>query len=74
MKKDADGNISLKLAKKIKLTHDTYIFRYAFPDPDWTLGLPIGNHVVFSATMPTPEKPQGDLVCRKYTPTSEITN
>jgi len=74
MQKDKDGNIKLTLAKKIKLTSDTYIFRFSFPDPDWTFGLPIGNHVVFSATMPTPEKPEGDLVCRKYTPTSTISN
>lgn len=30
MKKDADGNITLKLAKKIKITSDTYIFRFSF--------------------------------------------
>lgn len=74
LKKDEDGNITLKLAKKIKITSDTYIFRFSFPDPDWSFGLPIGNHVVFSANLPTPEKPQGELVCRKYTPTSVVTN
>lgn len=74
MTKDQDGNITLKLAKKIKITSDTYIFRFSFPDPDWSFGLPIGNHVVFSANLPTPEKPQGELVCRKYTPTSVVTN
>ncbi len=57
MTKDKDGNITLKLAKKIKITSDTYIFRFQFPDPDWSFGLPIGNHVVFSATIPTTEKP-----------------
>lgn len=30
MKKDNDGNITLKLAKKIKITGDTYIFRFSF--------------------------------------------
>lgn len=70
--KDADGNITLTLAKKIKITSDTYIFRFSFPNPDLTLGLPIGGHVIFSATIPTPTKPQGELVCRKYTPTSMI--
>ena len=57
MIKDNDNNITLKLGKKIKLTHDTYIFRFALPDPDWSFGLPIGNHVIFSATIPTKEKP-----------------
>ena len=42
MQKDADGNITLKLGKKIKITSDTYIFRFSFPDPDYTFGLPIG--------------------------------
>lgn len=62
MQKDEDDNIRLKLAKKIKITHDTFIYRFSFPDPDWTFGLPIGNHVVFSATIPTKEKPEGELV------------
>ena len=74
MKKDNDGNILLRLAKKIKITGDTYIFRFSFQDPDWTFGLPIGQHVIFSAVMPTPEKPEGELVCRKYTPTSTVFN
>lgn len=74
MTKDKDNNITLKLAEKIKITHDTYIFRFAFPDPDWTFGLPIGNHVIFSADIATKEHPEKELVQRKYTPTSEITN
>jgi NAD(P)H-flavin reductase len=49
MPEDKDNNITLKLAKKIKLTSDTYIFRFSFPNPDHSFGLPIGNHVVFSA-------------------------
>jgi hypothetical protein len=56
VKQDNDGNVPLKLAKKIKLTSDTYIFRFSFPDPEWTFGLPVGNHVVFNATIPTKEK------------------
>lgn len=74
MSKDKDQNITLKLAKKIKITSDTYIFRFSFPDPDWTFGLPIGNHVIFTATIPTKEKPEGDLICRKYTPTTTLLN
>ena len=62
MSKDADNNVTLKLAKKIKITSDTYIFRFSFPDPDWSFGLPIGNYVIFSAIMPTPEKRDGELV------------
>ena len=74
MNKDQDGNISLRLAKKFLVTQDTYIFRFSFTDPEYTFGLPVGQHVIFSATVPTPEKPQGDLVCRKYTPISTVNN
>jgi hypothetical protein len=73
-RKDDDGNVSLILAKKIKVSGDTYIFRFAFPDPEWTFGLPIGGHVFFSATLKTKEHPDGELIQRKYTPISEITN
>ena len=74
MTKDSDENITLKLGKKIKLTHDTYIFRFSFTDPDLTFGLPIGQHVIFSATIPTKEQPKGELISRKYTPISTILN
>jgi hypothetical protein len=30
MRKDQDGNIKLRLGLKIKLTHDTFIFRFSF--------------------------------------------
>lgn len=65
--------MSLKLAKKIKVTDDTYIFRYAFSDPDYFFGLPIGKHVIFSANIKTSAKPEGEIVSRKYTPISEVT-
>ena len=74
MTKDTDGNVTLKLAKKFAITQDTYIFRFSFADPDYTFGLPVGQHVIFSATLPTTEKPKGDLVCRKYTPISTVNN
>ena len=74
LSKDQDGNIKLRLGKKIKITGDTFIFRFSFPDPEFTFGLPIGQHVVFSATIPTKENPQGELVERKYTPTSRVRN
>ena len=69
MNKDEDGNISLKLTKKIKVSEDTFIFRFGFDD-NKTLGLPIGKHVVFSANIKTKAEPNGELICRKYTPIS----
>jgi len=57
MSKDQDGNIKLRLGKKIKLTSDTYIFRFSFNDPDHSFGLPIGQHVILSANIKTKEAP-----------------
>jgi cytochrome-b5 reductase len=65
MPQDEDGNIDLKLSKKIKVSEDTFIFRFSF-DEDKTLGLPIGKHVIFSAMI------KDELVCRKYTPISMV--
>ena len=73
MPKDEDGNVSLKLSKKTKVSSDTYVFKFDFDDESMTLGLPIGKHVVFSADMPTPDEPKGELVERKYTPISTVT-
>lgn len=72
MPKDADDNIELKLAKKIKVSSDTSIFRFAFPDERQVLGLPIGKHVVFSANISTKDEPAGELIQRKYTPISMV--
>lgn len=62
MPKDKEDNITLKLGRKLKITGDTFIFRFSFKDPDHTFGLPIGKHVFFSANMPTKENPSGELV------------
>ena len=67
MKKDADGNVNLKLTKKIRISDDTFIFRFGFPNKEEVFGLPIGKHVVFTA------KIKGEECQRKYTPISEIT-
>lgn len=32
MKKDEDGNVSLKLVKKIKMSEDTWIFRFGLDE------------------------------------------
>ena len=66
LKKDDEGYIGLLLAKKIKITDDTYIFKFSFPDPEATFGMPIGNHVRFKATV------NGETITRKYTPISDV--
>jgi len=54
MPKDEDDNIKVKLVKKMKVSGDTFIFRFGFDDEIMTLGLPIGKHVVFTADIKTP--------------------
>merc|ERR1719454_2698598 len=34
----------LKLVAKTALSHDTFRFRFALPDPKMALGLPVGKH------------------------------
>ena len=65
-KKDEDGNIKLALSKKIKVSDDTFIFRFGFDKETDEFGLPIGGHVIFNADV------NDELCCRKYTPISEI--
>lgn len=60
MPKDPDGNISLELKKKIKVTDDTFIFRFVFPRMDYVFGLPIGKHVVFQVRMKAPGDDEED--------------
>ena len=73
MEKDDDNNIGLQMSERIKLTDDTYIFRFKFESDMQTFGLPIGNHVIFSADIAPPGKDEKELVQRKYTPISRVT-
>lgn len=40
---------------KIKISNDTYIFRFELPELEMSLGLPVGNHVMFYADIPGEE-------------------
>jgi cytochrome-b5 reductase len=69
------------LVEKIPLSHNTRLFRFALPDPNSHLGLPIGSHVKFWGPNGVPVT-QGEWngrsdpeagkeeVERKYTPTT----
>lgn len=37
--------VTLKLAERIEVSHDTRIFRFALSSPQQRLGLPCGKHV-----------------------------
>lgn len=54
--------VTLKLAKREELTHDTRRFRFALPSENHTLGLPCGKHIMMSG------KWKGEFVTRPYTP------
>ncbi|CAG9322447.1 unnamed protein product [Blepharisma stoltei] len=62
--------VTLVEAKQI--SPDSKIFVFSFGDPNLKLGLPLGQHVIFRANIPTAEHPEGEIVTRKYTPTSKI--
>ncbi|KAI9269838.1 hypothetical protein BY458DRAFT_510571 [Sporodiniella umbellata] len=61
---DAKVYKKFKLAKKIVISHNTAIYRFALPRKDATLGLPIGQHVSVMAEI------NGKPISRSYTPTS----
>jgi cytochrome-b5 reductase len=61
---DPDKKYSLKLIKKIEVSHDTREFIFALPTNNHILGLPVGQHIYLSA------KVDGKLVVRPYTPIS----
>jgi len=79
LKKDIPQNV--RLCKKVPLSHDTALLRFAFPDKTQILGLPIGKH--FKIVMPnidghekgnwngkTDAEFGKSMITRSYTPTS----
>ena len=66
LEKNEEGQITLKLKTKIKITDDTYILRFELPDVEMSMGLPIGKRVMFHA------KIGDDDIIRKYTPISAV--
>jgi hypothetical protein len=59
-----NGTLELELSKKVKITHDTYNFHFKLPQEDQELGLYLGGHLFFFATIPTPEHPDGEVIRR----------
>jgi cytochrome-b5 reductase len=57
-----------KLIKKTEVSHDTHIFRFALDNPEQTLGLPVGQHIVLRADCTTDGKTE--TVTHSYTPIS----
>lgn len=60
---DPQTTVPLTLVKKIDVSHNTKLFRFALPSEEHVLGLPIGQHVVLRY-----KTSEGKLVSRPYTP------
>jgi nitrate reductase (NAD(P)H) len=61
---DPKKRIAFTLSERIVLSPDSLLLRFALQSPQHILGLPVGQHMLFSA------KVNGKLVMRAYTPTS----
>jgi cytochrome-b5 reductase len=66
VEKNEDDQFPLKVTKKEKLTHDTYLFELEFPNQEWISGLWVGAHFVFHCEV------GGKKINRKYTPITPI--
>ena len=56
----------------LPISENTKIFRFEYPQDSSELGLPICQHLLFKAKIPTKASPEGEEIIRKYTPTSSI--
>eukprot|EP00462_Mataza_sp_D1_P021907 CAMPEP_0175143292 /NCGR_PEP_ID=MMETSP0087-20121206/13342_1 /TAXON_ID=136419 /ORGANISM="Unknown Unknown, Strain D1" /LENGTH=290 /DNA_ID=CAMNT_0016427327 /DNA_START=29 /DNA_END=901 /DNA_ORIENTATION=- len=61
---DPQKKLSVELIEKEDISHDVRRFRFALPDPNSVLGLPVGKYIIISATI------DGKPVSRSYTPVS----
>lgn len=64
--------MKVRLSEILPISDNTKIFRFELPNESDYLGLPICQHVLFRAKIPTKTSPDGEVVVRKYTPTSSI--
>ena len=62
----------VKLSEVLPISDNTKIFRFELPEDTMQLGLPICQHLLFKAKIPTKLHPEGEEIVRKYTPTSSI--
>eukprot|EP01083_Nonionella_stella_P015339 42913_1 len=64
----ADTYQKFKLIKKINVSHNTRIFRFALQDDDTIMGLPCGRHLSFRFFENDPDTHELDEIRRNYTP------
>lgn len=72
--KDLQEVLRFKLIKKTQISHNSFIFSFQFPKggEDKTLGIQIGEHIAMDIDLISEDFPDGEPVCRKYTPISWI--
>lgn len=63
---DPKRKIPFRLVEKEQLSPDSFRLRFSLQTPTTVLGLPVGQHMLFSAKT----KPDGKLCMRAYTPVS----
>lgn len=63
--------IPFELIAKREISHDTKVYDFKLKD-DESLGLDIGKHIILRAKIPTEASPEGEVISRKYTPTSTL--
>ncbi|CAG9332316.1 CYB5R3 [Blepharisma stoltei] len=70
--KGPDTFIPVKLSEVFPISDNTKVFRFELPDDSLPLGLPLCQHILFRAKIPTKNSPEGEEIIRKYTPTSRL--
>ena len=49
IEKNEDNQFELPIIAKEDISHDTILLRFGFPNPEWTIGIPVANHLkIFS--------------------------
>ncbi|KXJ89361.1 hypothetical protein Micbo1qcDRAFT_137206 [Microdochium bolleyi] len=66
---DPSTSMTLPLVKKTMISPDVYRFTFELPTPTTVVGLPTGQHVAITATIPTDDGAT-ETVTRSYTPVS----
>lgn len=67
-KKDDRGNIKLRVSKKEKLSHDSYLYSLEMPNPEWISGMPAGGSMIVSSFV----KKHDRNIARQYSPISPV--
>ena len=68
IEKNEDNQFELPVIAKEDISHDTILLRFGFPNPEWTIGIPVMNHLKIFSKVAEGETP----LCKPYTPVTPI--